>query len=168
MKVILTQEVEKLGGAHDVVEVSEGYARNYLLPRSLALPATKSAMANLDNMKRVGERRENRLRAAAQAQIGAMEGKALVLEARTGEGGRLFGSVTTADIAKALREQFNVEVDRKQVQLEESIRSAGEYSVPVALHRDVRPQITVRVGDLSTLPPSARENSGENIAAAAA
>lgn len=166
MQVILTQEVEKLGAAHEVVEVAEGYARNYLMPRSLAVPATKSAMANLDNTRRVAERRESRLRGAAEEQAKAFEGKSLTIEARTGESGRLFGSVTTADVATALKDQFGVEVDRKQVHLDESIRSAGEYSVPVVLHRDVRPTITLRVGDLSMIPQGAGENAGENSAAA--
>jgi large subunit ribosomal protein L9 len=165
MKVILTQEVEKLGASHEVVEVAEGYARNFLLPRSLAIAATKSAIANLDNMKRVGERREGRLRDEATEQLKTFEGKTLILEARTGEKGRLFGSITTSDIAEALKKQFGVEVDRRQIQLDESIRSAGEYSVPVALHRDVKPSLTLRVGDLSLLPKAAGDNSGEKAAA---
>lgn len=165
MKVILTQEVEKLGASHEIVEVAEGYARNYLLPRSLAMPATRSALANLDNMKRVSDRRVARQRTGAEEQAKTFEGKPLILEARTGENGRLFGSVTTADVATALKEQFGVEVDRKQVLLDESIRSAGEYSVPLALHRDVRPNLTLRVGDLSMLPQTAVENSGENTSA---
>ena len=165
MKVILTQEVEKLGASHETVEVSEGYARNFLLPRSLAIPATKSALANLDNMKRVAERRITKLRGAAEEQAKSIEGKTLVLEARTGEKGRLFGSVTTADIAEALKNQFGVEIDRKQIQLDESIRTAGEYSVPVALHRDVKPEVKIQVGDLSMLPQEAGDNSGDNAAA---
>lgn len=146
MKVILTQEIEKLGGAHEIVDVAEGYARNFLVPRSLAIPATKSALANLDNLKKVGARREARLRGAAEEQAKQFEGKTLVIEAKTGEGGRLFGSVTPADIAAALKAQLGVEIDRKQVHLDESIRSAGEYSVPVALHREVRPEIKIQVG----------------------
>jgi large subunit ribosomal protein L9 len=162
MKVILTQEVENLGDSHDLVEVAEGYARNYLMPRSLAIPATKSALANLENVKRVSERRITRLRGSAEEQAKQFDGKTLVIEARTGENGRLFGSVTAADVASALQAQLGIEVDRKQIHLEESIRSAGEYSVPIALHRDVKPTVTLRVGDLSLLPQPAVENSGEN------
>ena len=165
MQVILTQEVEKLGAAHEVVEVAEGYARNYLMPRSLAVPATKSAMANLDNTRRIADRRESRLRGGAEEQAKLFDGKAVTIEARTGENGRLFGSVTNADVATALKEQFGVEIDRKQIHLDESIRSAGEYSVPVVLHRDVRPTVTLRVGDLSMLPQTAVENTGDNPAA---
>ena len=162
MKVILTQEVEKLGASHELVEVAEGYARNYLMPRSLAVPATKSALANLESMKRVANRRIERLRGAAEEQAKTFDGKSVVIEARTGEGGRLFGSVTTADVAEALQKQFGVEIDRKQIQLAESIRSAGEYSVPVSLHRDVKPTITLQVGDLSMVPKPAVDNSGDN------
>lgn len=170
MKVILTQEIEKLGAAHEVVEVAEGYARNFLVPRSLAIPATKSAMANLDNMKKVGERREARLRGEAEEQAKQFAGKAVVIEAKTGEGGRLFGSVTPADIISALKKQLGVEVDRKQIHLEESIRTAGEYTVPIALHRDVKPEITIQVGDLSQAPakPAAEAAPAEEAAEPAA
>ncbi len=165
MKVILTHEVEKLGASHEIVEVAEGYARNYLLPRSLAIPATRSALANLDNVKRVSERRIARLRVAAEEQAKAFTGKSLTVEARTGENGRLFGSVTSADISETLKSQFGIEIDRKQIQLDESIRSAGEYTVTIVLHRDVKPTIKVVVGDLSMLPKAAVENSVENTEA---
>lgn len=165
MKVILTQEVENVGVSHDVVEVAEGYARNYLMPRSLAIAATKSAMANLDNAKRVSERRITRLRGAAEEQGKAFDGKTLTLEARTGEKGRLFGSITAADIAEAVKKQLGVEVDRKQIQMEESIRLAGEYSVKVNLHRDVKPEIKIKVGDLSMLPAPAVDKPMDNAPA---
>ncbi len=152
MKVILTEDVDKLGELNEVVEVADGYARNYLLPRSMALPATKSAMANLDNLKKVGERREGRLRGAAEEDAKKFDGKKIVLEAKTGEGGRLFGSVTPADIMAALKKQLGVNVDRKQIHLGEAVRWAGEYPVEVALHKDVKPTVTIQVGDLSMLP----------------
>ena len=147
MKVILTNEVEKLGVANDVVEVADGYARNFLMPRSLAMPATKSAMANLDNLKRVEERRQVRLRGAAQEQEKQLVGKLLKIEAKVGNEFRLYGSIGTQDIAKAIQEQLGVEVDRKQIDLDESIRSAGFYEVPLKLHRDVTPTLRVQVGD---------------------
>ena len=167
MKVILTSEIDKLGAAHDVVEVAEGYARNYLVPRSLAVPATKSALANLDNLKKVGERRESRLRGAAEEQSKQFDGKKIVLEAKTGEGGRLFGSVTPADIMAALKNQLGVNVDRKQIHLGEAVRWAGEYPVVVSLHRDVRPTVTIQVGDLSMVPKKPVENPVENLEEAA-
>ncbi len=161
MKVILTQEVENLGDTHDIVEVADGYARNYLVPRGLAISANKSAMANLDNLKKVEDRRQNRLRGAAQLQADKLNGQTLILEANTGKEGRLYGSITNADIAEALQKQFDVEIDRRQVTLDDSIRMAGIYMVPVNLHRDVKVQVAVQVGDLSQLPAPAEEAPAE-------
>lgn len=152
MKVILTQEVEKLGDTHEIVEVADGYARNFLVPRGMAIPANKSAMANLDNLKKVEDRRQNRLRGAAQQQADKLNGQTLIIEANTGKEGRLYGSITNADIAEALKKQFDVEVDRKQITLGDTIRMAGVHAVPVNLHRDVKIQVAVQVGDLSQLP----------------
>lgn len=154
MKVILTDEVEKLGGANEVVEVADGYARNFLLPRGLAMPATRSAMANLDNLKRVHERREDKRRTAAQEQIAQLEGKTLVMPAKSGAQGRLFGSIGTADIADELKKQFGIEVDRKQVVLEDAIRTVGVYQVPLSLHRDVPFELSVQVGDVPAQAPA--------------
>lgn len=161
MKVILTEELEKLGAPHDVVDVADGYARNFLVPRGLAIPATRSAMANLDNLKRVDERRQNRLRGAAQQLATQIEGKTLVMPARIGEKGRLFGSISSADIAGQLQKQFGVAVDRKLIQLSEPIRHVGVFPVPVALHRDVKLQIAVQVGDA---PPLATETDAQSTA----
>lgn len=147
MKVILTDEVEKLGETHEVVDVADGYARNFLLPRGLAIPATKSAVANLDNMKRVQERRQTRLRGTAEEQARQLEGKTLVIPAHTGSAGRLYGSIGTADIAEQLKSSFGVEIDRKQIQLSEPIRQTGLYPIPISLHRDVKIQLMVQVGE---------------------
>ena len=147
MKVILTKEVEKLGGAHEVVEVADGYARNYLMPRSMAIPATRSALSNLDNLKRVDDRRQNRLRGAAEEKARQLEGQTVVIAARVGTAGRLYGSIGTADIASQLKTSLGVEVDRRQIQLSEPIRSSGTYPVPITLHRDVKAQIVVQVGE---------------------
>src|SRR5687768_12680439 len=98
MKVILTQDVEKLGAAHELVNVADGFARNYLLPRAMAVVATKSAIANLDNNKRVDERRQNRLRGAAETQAAQLEGQTVVMPARIGSNGRLYGSIGAIDI----------------------------------------------------------------------
>jgi large subunit ribosomal protein L9 len=146
MKVILTQDVEKLGASHEVVDVNEGYARNYLVPRSLAVVATKSALSNIDAMKRTEARRQTRLRGEAETVATALQAKPLVIDAKVGEAGRLFGSVGAADIASRIKEVFEVTIDRHQVQLEDTIRSAGEYTVPVKLHGDVSAQVKVQVG----------------------
>lgn len=146
MKVILTQDVEKLGASHEVVDVNEGFARNYLVPRSLAVVATKSALSNIDAMKRTEARRQARLRGEAETVATKLEAQPLFIDAKTGEAGRLFGSVGTADIANRIKEVFEVTIDRHQVQLEDAIRSAGEYTVPVKLHNDVSAQVKVQVG----------------------
>ena len=147
MKVILTEDVEKLGQSNEVVEVADGYARNFLLPRSLAVPATASAIANLDNTKRVHERRQTRLRGGAEQIAAQLQGKTLVMPAKIGSGGRLYGSIGTQDIAEKLHSQFGIELDRRQVLLEDTIREAGTFTVPVKLHRDVQAEVSVQVGD---------------------
>ena len=152
MKVILTQDVENLGNTHEVVDVANGYASNYLMPRGLAISANRSAMANLDAMKKVEERRQNRLKGAAQLEADKVAAKTLIIEANTGKEGRLYGSISNADIAEALTAQFGVVVDRRQVMLADPIRMAGIHTVSVHLHRDVKIEVTVQVGDLSQLP----------------
>jgi len=152
MKVILKQDVEKLGAAHDLVEVADGFARNYLLPRSMAEVATKSALANLDNNKRVDERRQNRLRGAASTQAATLDGQTVIMPARIGSNGRLYGSIGAADIATQLKSALGQEIDRRQIHLAEPIRSTGVYTVPVVLHRDVTANIKVQVGDAPPEP----------------
>ena len=147
MQVILTQDVEKLGGANDVVEVKDGYARNFLMPRGLALPATKSAMANLDNMRVQFEAKQAKLRVAAEELAARISGQTVTIPARVGEGGRLYGSVGSQDIADKIASQFGIELERRQVLLEEAFREAGTFTVPVKLHRDVQADVSVQIGD---------------------
>lgn len=166
MKVILTTDVEKLGAPHEVVEVADGYARNFLVPRGLAMPATKSAMANLDNMKRVDDRRQNRLRGAAQLLAQKIEGQTLVMPAKIGANGRLFGSISNADISDELQKQLSAEVDRKHIHLSEPIRQVGMHPVPITLHRDVKFQLMVQVGDAPPVEEAApTEAQNEAVAA---
>ncbi len=153
MKVILTEDVEKLGAPHEVVEVADGYARNFLLPRSLAVPATKSAMSNLENMKRVGERRQTRMRGAAETQAQQLTGKTLVMPARIGSAGRIYGSIGSADIISQIKSELGIELERKQVLLPEPIRTTGLHPVSLALHRDVKVELTVQVGDAPAATP---------------
>lgn len=159
MKVILTQDVEKLGHAMDVVVVKDGYARNYLMPRQMAMTATKSALANLEHLKKIEEGKQAKLRAGALEQAAKLEGQTLAFEdANVGEGGRLYGSYGTANIAKAIAEQFGVEVERRQIALDSDIRSEGFYSVPVKLYRDVIVDLKVKVGNPSEeVAPAATE-----------
>lgn len=167
MKVILTQDVEKLGHSLDVVEVADGYARNYLMPRSLAMPATKSSLANLENLKRHDERRQGKLRVAAQEQATKIGEQILhFADANVGAGGRLYGSYGNADIAEALKKQFDVDIDRRSILLEEPIRSEGNYNVPLKLHRDVTVTLKVKVGNpAEEVAPAAAPVEAEAVAA---
>lgn len=167
MKVILTTDVENLGAPHEIVEVADGYARNFLVPRGLAMAATQSAMANLDNMKRVDDRRQNRLRGAAQQTAQKIEGQTLVMPAKIGAKGRLFGSISNADISSELQKQLGIEVDRKHIHLSEPIREVGMHPVPVVLHRDVKLQLMVQVGDAPVEAPVQDEAPVESEAVAA-
>ncbi len=161
MKVILTQDVDKLGHAMDVVVVKDGYARNYLMPRSMAMTATKSALANLENLKKIEEGKQVKLRAGALEQAAKLEGQTVLFEdANVGEGGRLYGSYGTNDIAQAIKAQLGVEVERRAVGLDDPIRTEGIYTVPVKLYRDVFVDVKVKVGN-----PSEAAAQTEEVAA---
>lgn len=171
MKVILTHDVEKLGLAMDVVDVADGFARNYLLPRSLAITATKSALSSLETLKRQEEKRQAKLKTEAEAIAAKFEGQTLVVaEANVGAGGRLYGSIGTQDIATGLGSQFGATVDRRQVLLDEPIRAEGFYTVPVKLHREVSVQLRVQVGNpaeevAAPAPAAVEEEVAEPVAA---
>lgn len=144
MQVILMKEMENLGEVGDVVDVKPGYARNYLVPRGFAIRATKS------NLSRIEEEREHLVAAAereiekATALAGEIEGQSLNFPVRAGEEGKLFGSVSTSDIADALAEK-GIEVDRRTVQLAEPIKQLGTYKIPIRLSAEVQPEVTVWV-----------------------
>ena len=146
MKIILQKPVEKLGLPGDVVEVADGYARNYLVPRGLAVKAHKGAAKQVQVLKRSHEARLSKQRVEYEAIASAMIAAGPVtVTARAGEEGKLFGSVTAADIAAAVAGQARVEVDRKDVHLDEPIRSVGTHEVRVHLFPEVDPVITVEV-----------------------
>jgi large subunit ribosomal protein L9 len=144
MEIILRQGIENLGKPGDVVSVRAGYARNYLLPRGLAYEATPG------NLKRIAQERtrleaaENERREAAQGIAAKLEQVSLTFSARVGEEGKLFGSVTAADIQQQLEAQ-GLHVERRQIDLHEPIKALGVYKVPVRLHADVKPEIRVWV-----------------------
>ncbi|GMU78153.1 MAG: 50S ribosomal protein L9 [Acidimicrobiia bacterium] len=145
MKVVLRDDVENLGRKGDVVEVADGYARNFLVPRGLAIKASRGSVAQAEAMRRNRAIREERERDSAQAQAAQIAGTRLEIAARAGEGGKLFGSVTASDVADALREQTGVEVDRRKVGLDEPVKEVGEVDVVVRLHTDVDATLTVVV-----------------------
>lgn len=145
MKIVLREDVEQLGRKGDLVEVADGYARNYLVPKGLAMRATKGVVAQAESMRRSREVKETRDREAAQAIAAQLGSKALEVKARAGEGGKLFGSVTAADIADAIHAQAGVEIDRRKVDLAEPIRELGDADVTVKLHADVAVAMVVHV-----------------------
>jgi large subunit ribosomal protein L9 len=144
MEVILREDVSSLGHRGDVVKVAEGYGRNYLLPRQLAMEATPANKAVIDQMKASSVRRSAKEKAEAEQLVTQLNTVALVFERRVGENDHLFGSVTSADIAQELAAKgFNV--DRRKIQLEESLKSTGEFHIAVKLHREVTAHISVTV-----------------------
>ncbi len=144
MQVILRDRLENLGGAGDVVNVKPGYARNYLIPQGLAFEATDANVKRIEREKAQTAKRANDELQGARQRAAAFEGVSVTFTARAGEEGKLFGSITTADIAEKLAEQ-GIEVDRKQIQLDEPIKALGVFSVPVRLHAEVRPELKVWV-----------------------
>jgi large subunit ribosomal protein L9 len=144
MRIILQESVEKLGSAGQVVEVADGYARNFLLPRKLALPATDANLKRLEKLRATLAKREATERESAQKLAELLAAATVSLARKAGENDQLFGSVTPADIVEALAAQ-GFTLDKRKVQLEEPIKLVGEYSVPVKLHHDVSATVKVIV-----------------------
>jgi|SRR5690606_16752938 len=144
MEVILRQAVENLGKPGDLVAVKAGYARNYLIPRGFALPATEGNKKRIEQQKARLEAAESERRGAAQQVADRLEQVSLTFSARVGEEEKLFGSVTAADIAQQLQAQ-GFEIEKRQVDLHDPIKSLGVYRVPVKLHADVKPEVRVWV-----------------------
>jgi large subunit ribosomal protein L9 len=144
MEVILREDVPHLGAIGDLVKVKPGYARNYLLPRGLAVVADKRNLGELEHQRRVaGERRERALRASRSLaeRIGSLR---VVIRARAGEEGKLYGSVTNIDVEKALAGQ-GVQIERRRIRLEEPIKALGDFHIPVQLDVGVTAELTVSV-----------------------
>ena len=145
MKVILSKDVEALGSKGDVVTVADGYARNYLVPRGMAITASKGALRQAEQMRRAREEAERKRKEEAAAKVAQLARTPVYISARAGEGGRLFGSVTNGDVARAVLDQLEEDIDRRDVLLEEPIRSLGTLSVEVKLHEEVNALVTVEV-----------------------
>ena len=144
MEVILKEDVSKLGSRGEVVKVAEGYGRNYLIPKKLAIEATAANRAVIEQMKASAVRRSAREKNDAQALAQQVEAVTLSFTRKSGERDQLFGSVTSADIAHAL-EHKGVPIDRRKIQLDEPLKHVGEFNVPVKLHKDVTAEVTVTV-----------------------
>ena len=142
MEVLLKDDVAKLGSRGDVVKVAEGYGRNYLLPRKLAIQANDSNKAVIVQMKAAAVRRSAKEKAQAEELAKQFEGVSLSFTRKSGENDQLFGSVTSGDLADALtKKSFNV--DRRKIQLHEPLKTLGEFTVPVKLHKDVTAHLKV-------------------------
>ena len=145
MKVVLQKPVDKLGTPGQVVEVADGYARNFLVPRGLALPATKGSVKHAERLERAHGQKVARERSAAEEQAATLGAAKVRLAEKAGEGGRLFGSVTAAEIATELERLTGVKVDRRHVRLDEAIKSVGTHEIVVHLVGDVNATVTVEV-----------------------
>ncbi len=145
MRVILQKSVDKLGNPGDIVEVADGYARNFLMPRGLAVRATRGGVRHVESLKRAHGVRVSKAKAEAEAVAARLIGTPVVVQARVGEEGKLFGSVTAAEIAAEIERQTGVVVDRHDIHLDEPIRSVGTHEVRVHLFQEVDPIISVRV-----------------------
>ena len=146
MKVILLGEIKGKGGEGDVVDVAQGYAENYLFPKKLAVAATKGNLKQLDERRNNIAKREAVRLADANALKDAIDGKSVTVDAKVGDEGILFGSVTSTMVADAINAQLGVEVDRKRVELGKPIKVAGTHQVDISLYREVRATVTVLVG----------------------
>ena len=144
MEVILREDVEKLGSRGEVVKVAPGYARNFLLPKRLAVAATESNKKIVEQERQAHLRKEAKQKGEAEDLAKLMLGTAITIKQKAGEADQLFGSVTTKDIADALAAK-NFQIDRRKIQLAEPIKQLGEYTVPVRLHKDVTVDISVLV-----------------------
>jgi large subunit ribosomal protein L9 len=145
MKVILLDDVPRLGHEGDVVEVADGYLRNYLEPRKLAVPAKEGAVKDLENRQQAIARREDQKRAAAQELVEGVRERKIVVRAQTGEGTKLHGSVTAQQIAEAAAAELGLEVDRRDIDIPEPIREIGDYLVTATIYKDVATQLAVSV-----------------------
>lgn len=145
MRVILRSDVANLGRKGDVCDVSDGFARNFLVPKGLALRATEGAIAQAGAMRRSRDVRDARDREASQEVARRLVAATVRVTAKAGPEGRLFGSVTPADLAEAVEAQFHISIDRRKVHLAEPIKNVGAHAVPVRLHADVEFTLNVEV-----------------------
>jgi large subunit ribosomal protein L9 len=145
MQIILAKDVETLGQKGDVVTVSDGYARNYLVPKGMALVASKGALRQAEQMRRAREEAVRKAKEEAVGRVALLGASPVYISARAGEEGKLFGSVTKNDIARAIQDQLEQDIDSRQVRLDDPLRRLGTFSVEVHLHEEVNALVTVEV-----------------------
>lgn len=147
MKIILIQDVKTLGKKGDTVNVNDGYARNFILPKKLGIEATAKNINDLKLQKANEEKKAKELYESALAFAEEIKDKSVTVSIKTGEGGRTFGSISSKEIAAAYKSQLNVEIDKKKLQLAEPVRSLGVYKVPYKVHPKVTAELTVKVAE---------------------
>jgi len=145
MKVILIEDIESVGLMGDVVEIKDGYANNYLIPRKYAIRATPSTLKEIDNLKKIRLKKEAKIKEEALAQFERINDLKIVISMKVGEEGRLFGSITPMDIAEEITKRSGIEVDKRKVGLESNIKFLGDYEVPVILFKDVEARVMISV-----------------------
>ena len=145
MKIILLQDEKKLGKKGDIIEASEGYARNYILPKKIGVEATPKNMNDLKLQKANSEKIAQEQLDAAKTLAAELESKIVIVKIKAGEGGKAFGSVSSKEVVAALKEQHNIEIDKKKLQLPENLKNFGSYEVAVKLHPQVTGKLTVKV-----------------------
>lgn len=145
MKVILKEDVKGLGKKEDMVEVSGGYARNYLLPKGLAVEASSDNINVMKTKKAAEKSKKERELANAKALANKLEGKTIVIKAKAGENGKLFGSITSKDIADKLKEELKAKIDKKKINLPEPIKTLGTTDVEVKVYPQVTARITIKI-----------------------
>lgn len=148
MQIILLEDVKSHGKKGEIINVSDGYARNFILPKKLGLEATPKNLNDLKLQKAAEEKKQQEILKASQELKAEIETKSITLKIKAGEGGRTFGSISTKEIAVAVKEQLGYDIDKKKYSLNDPIRNMGTYTVPVKLHPKVTAELKVRVDSL--------------------
>ena len=143
MKVMLTKDVENIGRAGEIKDVADGFGRNYLIPRKLAVLAGRGAEGEARRIKDAAARRESKEQEAARELAEEIDNKTVVVRLKVGAEDKVFGAITSEDIAKAIKQQHQVEVDRRRIELKEPLKQLGEHKVPLRLHRDVEARVNL-------------------------
>ena len=145
MKVILKQDIRTLGRRGDVQEVSDGYARNFLLPKGLAMEATAGNLKLLNDQKESVARKEEQELAEAQELAKKLTGRVVTFKVKTGEGGRLFGSITAKDVVDQIKKEHQLELDKRKLAIDDAIKNTGDYPIKIHLYKGISVDITVKV-----------------------
>ena len=145
MEVMLLKDIEELGGAGDIKRVADGYARNYLIPRGLAVLASERALKQAEGLRAAKVRRQAKELSQAQALAQLLDGQSVTFQARAGEGDRLYGSITNVNIAEALEEKLDQEIDRRKIILEEPLKELGTHAVTIRLAAEAEAKVTVTI-----------------------